>query len=113
MPPLITALVRTLTSMLLGATLTALANLLRREMGVELVVDDATKATLVAGVTAFVSMLWYATFATLERRWPAFGVFLGWPTMPRYGDEETPQMPAEVRSELEAWRSPRRDDSLP
>lgn len=125
MPDLITGLIRTLATLLIGATITAVANLARRELGLELTVDDTTKATLISGTTAFVSMLWYAVFATLERRWPAFGVFLGWPKAPHYDvegevtrrvDEEHEQRAQELpspRSRDQAWRSTRRGDPLP
>lgn len=89
MPDLITGLIRTIATLAVGATLTALANLARRELGVEVHIDDAGKATIISGVTAFVSMLWYAVFATLERKWPAFGIFLGWPKAPHYDTSTT------------------------
>lgn len=106
MPDLIFALIRTFVTLLVGATLTALANIARRELGLELEVDAYTKATLISGITAFVSMLWYAIFATLERRWPAFGVFLGWPKPPHYDHGEPPQeLPRPRKSSTPDWRA--------
>jgi len=113
MPDLILALIRTFVTLLVGATLTALVNMARRELGIEIEVDDFTKATIISGITAFVSMLWYATFATLERKWPAFGVFLGWPKPPHYDAVEPTQELPGPRSAAEADRSTYKGEPLP
>jgi hypothetical protein len=100
MPDLATGSIRTVTTLVIGAFLTAGVGWLRRETGVELPSDPLTINALSAAVYAFVTALWYVTFASLERRWPPFGVFLGWPKAPHYdvGQEDveasrTPEKP--------------------
>lgn len=87
MPDLATGSIRTVTTLVIGAFLTAGVGWLRRETGLELPSDPLTINALSAAVYAFVTAMWYIVFASLERRWPPFGVFLGWPKAPHYDVE--------------------------
>ena len=105
MPDLATGSIRTVTTLVIGAFLTAGADWVRRRTGVQLPADPATVGAISGAVFTAITALWYLVFASLERRWPAFGIFLGWPKAPHYDveaevtkrvDEELVQADAEA-----------------
>lgn len=111
MPDLATGSIRTVTTLVIGVFLTAGVGWVRRETGLELPSDPLTINALSAAVYAFVTALWYVTFASLERRWPPFGVFLGWPKAPHYDveGEVTRRVDEELhegQADAEASRNP-------
>lgn len=127
MPDLATGSIRTVTTLVIGAFLTAGVDALRRETGIQLPSDPLTINVMSAVVYAFVTALWYLVFASLERRWPIWGVFLGWPKAPHYPDPHTTEIEIpggvlEVKQEVteeeaeeirQRWLKARGDDPLP
>lgn len=100
----VAALIRTVVPIIAGATLTALANFARRELGLDIDVAPETKAAIITTITAIVSGAWYLAFSSLERKWPAFGVFLGLMARPHYGLERP--IPAQSQPSSAAVEAP-------
>lgn len=107
MPDLATGSIRTVTTLVIGAFLTAGADWVRRKTGVQLPADPITVNAISGAVYAFITAVWYLTFASLERRWPLFGVFLGWPKAPHYDETEEPpqELPGPRKASTPDWRS--------
>jgi hypothetical protein len=118
MPDLATGSIRTVVTLAIGACLTAGAEWIRQRTGIALPSDPMSVNVAAGAVYALVTAIWYLVFASLERRWPIFGVFLGWPKAPRYNvedsaAEESPQELPAPRSPRGGTRSTRGADPLP
>lgn len=110
MPDLVTGSIRTVFTLAIGAVLTAGADWVRRETGIELPTDPTSVQITAGAVFAFVTSLWYLVFASLERRWPLFGIFLGWPRAPRYDIEGEVTRREEAQEPPQELPAPRLDD---
>ena len=50
----------------------------------EIVVDDSTSASLIAGLSGLLGYVYYAIVKVVERRYPGFGILLGSTNQPIY-----------------------------
>lgn len=113
MPDLAIGSIRTVVTLAIGACLTAGAEWVRRRTGIALPSDQTSVQIAAGAVYALVTSVWYLVFASLERRWPAFGVFLGWAKAPNYSPEESPQELPRARKQDDGYRRANESDPLP
>lgn len=107
----VTGSIRTVVPLIIGALLTSGANWVRREYGVDLPSDPMTVSAIASSLTAFLGAVWYLVFSSLERRWPVWGVFLGWPKAPRYDVEGEVTRREDAEEPPQGLPAPRRGDS--